>query len=511
MGTTCKTYGIVACFVSASLMPGLPAAHAGGGCTTFNDQLTFESFVQQQGKFIKGVENFEEGFVPLPPGIAILFDPLEGNVPNTDPRGLGFPNGITEKNLIIQSNILGENAPFEAPGAGLEALGMGFIDGAVPNSIVVGTQFFSAGVVSDSLDLIFTLVDNHTAVGVDVIRPGGGPNNVRITVFGKIGNVVFEGSIQASQQKTFFGIWCPDTIGRINIARATGPNDGPEYVDNIQLWLRPSPCTVFNDRGAFAQFNQADGKFVKGFEDFEPPVSNLGFGEIARFEGPLVGNVPNVDPDTLLGFPGGLLNKNLRIQSNLLGPNAPAEAPGGALVAIGPGFIDPVVPVPNSVVVGPQAFADSLDLIFDPAENHTGIGFDVADGTGVFGAHISVFDKNNVEMASELIPVTPDKTFFGIWCPDTIGRINVDGFSAAGGVGGELVDNIEMWLDPPPPCPWDCQAAPQSGAVDVPDLLALLGAWGGPQTPGTTCDLDGSGAINVIDLLDLLANWGPCP
>ncbi|MCH8007162.1 MAG: right-handed parallel beta-helix repeat-containing protein, partial [Planctomycetes bacterium] len=44
-------------------------------------------------------------------------------------------------------------------------------------------------------------------------------------------------------------------------------------------------------------------------------------------------------------------------------------------------------------------------------------------------------------------------------------------------------------------CPWDCQAAPQSGAVDVPDLLALLGAWGGPQTPGTTCDLDGSGAI----------------
>ncbi len=62
-----------------------------------------------------------------------------------------------------------------------------------------------------------------------------------------------------------------------------------------------------------------------------------------------------------------------------------------------------------------------------------------------------------------------------------------------------------------PPCPWDCQAAPQSGAVDVPDLLALLGAWGGPQTPGTTCDLDGSGVINVLDLLEFLANWGPCP
>ena len=59
-------------------------------------------------------------------------------------------------------------------------------------------------------------------------------------------------------------------------------------------------------------------------------------------------------------------------------------------------------------------------------------------------------------------------------------------------------------------CPWDCQATP-SGAVDVPDLLALLGAWGGPQTPGTTCDLDGSGAIAVPDLLKLLANWGSCP
>ena len=506
MGTTCKTYGIVACFVSASLMPGLPAAHAGGGCTTFNDQLTFESFVQQQGKFIKGVEDFEEGSVPLPPGIAILFDPLEGNVPNTDPRGLGFPNGITEKNLIIQSNIMGQNAPFEAPGAGLEALGMGFIDGAVPNSIVVGTQFFSAGVVSDSLDLIFTPVDNHTAVGFDVISPGGAPNNVHITVFGKIGNVVFQGSIQASQQKTFFGIWCPDTIGRINIARATGPNDGPEYVDNIQLWLPPfPPCTVFNDRGAFAQFNQADGKFLKGFEDFEPPVSNLGFGDIASLVDPLLGNVPNVDADTLLGFPGGLLNENLRIQSNLLGPNAPAEAPGSGLVAIGPGFIDPVVPVPNSVVVGPQAFANSLDLIFDPAENHTGIGFDVADPIGAFAAHISVFDKNNVEMAREFIPVTPDKTFFGIWCPDTIGRINVAAVSDAGGVGGELIDNIEMWLDPPP-CPWDC-GGDNDGNVGINDFLALLAQWG---QVGTDCDIDGGG-VGITDFLALLANWGPCP
>ncbi len=58
-------------------------------------------------------------------------------------------------------------------------------------------------------------------------------------------------------------------------------------------------------------------------------------------------------------------------------------------------------------------------------------------------------------------------------------------------------------------CPWDCTAVP-SGAVDVPDLLALLGAWGGPPAAGTTCDFD-DGYVAIPDLLKLLANWGPCP
>ncbi|MCH8006290.1 MAG: hypothetical protein IH888_08680, partial [Planctomycetes bacterium] len=74
----------------------------------------------------------------------------------------------------------------------------------------------------------------------------------------------------------------------------------------------------------------------------------------------------------------------------------------------------------------------------------------------------------------------------------------------------ELNTDFTWCLTTTTPCPWDCQAVP-SGSVDVPDLLALLGAWGGPQTPGTTCDLDGSGAIAVPDLLALLAHWGACP
>ena len=64
-------------------------------------------------------------------------------------------------------------------------------------------------------------------------------------------------------------------------------------------------------------------------------------------------------------------------------------------------------------------------------------------------------------------------------------------------VGFGLLDILAAIILQQPPCPGDCQAAPQSGGVDVPDLLALLGAWGGPQTPGTTCDLVVDGFINV--------------
>ncbi len=60
-------------------------------------------------------------------------------------------------------------------------------------------------------------------------------------------------------------------------------------------------------------------------------------------------------------------------------------------------------------------------------------------------------------------------------------------------------------------CPEDCSAVPD-GIVNVPDLLALLGAWGGPQTPGTTCDFEGPFEhVGVTDLLALLVKWGPCP
>ena len=47
-----------------------------------------------------------------------------------------------------------------------------------------------------------------------------------------------------------------------------------------------------------------------------------------------------------------------------------------------------------------------------------------------------------------------------------------------------------------------------SGAVDFPDLLAVLAAWG----PCRACaeDFDNDGAVGFQDLLLLLASWGAC-
>ncbi len=62
---------------------------------------------------------------------------------------------------------------------------------------------------------------------------------------------------------------------------------------------------------------------------------------------------------------------------------------------------------------------------------------------------------------------------------------------------------------PGAPCPADFD---DSGAVDVKDLLFLLGAWGPcPKKGACLADFDNSGAVDVKDLLFLLGAWGPCP
>ncbi len=45
------------------------------------------------------------------------------------------------------------------------------------------------------------------------------------------------------------------------------------------------------------------------------------------------------------------------------------------------------------------------------------------------------------------------------------------------------------------------------GAVDIVDLLDLLGHWGAARPAGWDCDFNGDAQVDVIDLLTLLAEW----
>ncbi|MHC4447010.1 MAG: hypothetical protein ACYSXF_04400, partial [Planctomycetota bacterium] len=486
-------------------------------CFVFSDKDSFDAFNLSLGKLLKGIEDFEESNVP-PFGKVPLPAPLEGNVPNVDPvNGLGFPNGLAEKNLIIQDNIFpGPNPPVLQPSGDPGAL---FVIGPGSNnsnSKKVGEDLFLQGIPA-SLDLIFT-EPNHTGVGFDLSRFEGFPNaGWHVTVYDKndleIGKFLVPPPLAPEPAKSFFGIWCEQSIGRINIFDDAGV--APDAVDNIQMWREPLACITFTDKAGFEDFNLSLGKLLKGIEDFEH--GQVPAGAFVDLVDPLEGNVPNTDPSGLLGFPDGLINKNLKIQSNILGENAPIEAPGAGLRAVGPGVI--AAGVPNSIVVGsqyphpgmPGAPFDSLDLIFDPGSNHTGVGFDAIDPTAPPRIiHITVFDKNNAVIFKGSIPGTFDKTFFGIWCEQTIGRINLAGESAPGANdGAEYVDNIQMWREHTP-CKPDING---DGVINVLDLIELLLCFGQPATPPCVEeDVNNDGTVNVLDLIELLLLFGqPCP
>jgi len=270
-------------------------------------------------------------------------------------------------------------------------------------------------------------------------------------------------------------------------------------------------CLEFLDQAEFEDYCMQHGKLLKGIETFEE--SNIPDGGKQPLPAPLQGNVPNVDPVNQLGFPSGLTEKNLIIQDNIFpGPNPPFPDPSGspfALYVVGPGFLNS-----NSKKVGEDMFLEqmwaSLDLIFtDPY--HTGIGFELSrfESYTLAGWHISVYDMADVEIAKFFVPPPPGpeptKFFWGVWCDEGIGRINI--WDEAG-PEPDAIDNIQMWMEPgqPPICPGDC-AIPYDKVVNVVDFLALLAQWGGPGS----CDFNGDGIVNIQDFLLMLAVWGPCP
>ena len=95
-------------------------------------------------------------------------------------------------------------------------------------------------------------------------------------------------------------------------------------------------------------------------------------------------------------------------------------------------------------------------------------------------------------------------------CPD-------DPYKTEPGDCGCGVDDVDTDSDGIPDCndecpdtPDDCTACTgdftEDGAIDIHDLLYLVGAWGAPEG-----DLNDDGTADIHDLLILIAGWGECP
>jgi len=203
-------------------------------------------------------------------------------------------------------------------------------------------------------------------------------------------------------------------------------------------------CRAFFDADDFRIYNEQHGKAMKGVETFEEAVLQQGLKEC--FPAP-IGPLPSP------AFPNGLEQRNLHIQDNVTpGPSPPSLNPSKndcALYVIGPGFIGS-----NSMKVGEDIFLKglhaSLDLIFNEP-NHTGVGFKLSrfQGFPSAGWIVTAYNKGDQVIGSFKVPPPtgnePIKEFFGIWCEQTIGRINI--FDQSPDPAPDAIDDIEMWTE----------------------------------------------------------------
>lgn len=205
----------------------------------------------------------------------------------------------------------------------------------------------------------------------------------------------------------------------------------------------------FTDQGAFAQFNGAQGKMLKGIEDFEE--SEAGPGEKHPFPNSLQNGVPRPT------FPNGIDATNLIIQTNITqAPCPPTANPSSAPRALwvnGVGFLGS-----NSIKVGTDEFLQgmfsSIDLIFS-THDKTAVGVDVSTYAGFNQGHqgfvFCAYDQFDNILGSYLMPgptpVEPSKNFFGVWSSTPIARLNIWGIFDV--PQPFAVDNIEMWVPEP--------------------------------------------------------------
>ncbi len=267
----------------------------------------------------------------------------------------------------------------------------------------------------------------------------------------------------------------------------------------------PGEVQFYDSPVEFVSVIEATGKALKAFWDFKP--HDIGAGVVA-IDDPLdilTHDANPADPWTTLDGTGlwPPFVDNVQFSSNMSpqGPLTPRGAIG--LAFAGAGFLENT----NNVLVA-NADVDSFDIISGPpaGDNHTAIGLELYSFFGGGSIHVTVYDKEDLELAKTTVGILPgEKVFLGIVRKDrmTIGRVDIWDATAGPEAGFEGISSIALYFNPPP-CPWDC--ADGNGIVDVVDFLGVLAQWGtlGP------CDFDGGG-VSVTDFLKLLGSWGPCP
>jgi hypothetical protein len=180
-----------------------------------------------------------------------------------------------------------------------------------------------------------------------------------------------------------------------------------------------------------------------------------------------------------------------------------------------PGFIGPEThylefgaEAPAVIPAEPQGPVFTADIFLDGAQMGDRFAFYLLDfvvvwnSGGEHGAFSTVGPDMTLDTGGDVVP-DGTETIYGLdpdpALPVPPASFTVDYIDGPVEGGGAVIEIVAKSAD-----------LNGDGMVNVPDLLALLAAWGPCEENGDDCpaDLDGDGEVGAADLLILLANWG---
>jgi hypothetical protein len=472
-----------------------------GGAAFYTDPAAFDDALVGAGKASKAAWNFEPNSVDGPDGVA-LDDPLDIDTHALDPDD---PWGKLWPPDVDNARFLGNTTP----GGALTPRGSDALAFLTEGFLGVDQDLLGANFLADSLCIESGVPHglDHSAIGLSLVTPFA-PANLVVAVYDPDDSFMGATQIQVSAAQPAFlgilGIGDLPTLGRIDIH---DPADGFEGVSSITLYR--DNAVFFTDPAEFTAFNATQGKALAATETFEE--SNVPPAGVALVHDSLISHGAAVNGSGA-GFPSGLAESGLLIQTNVTpGPAPPEPNPSGTAVALA--VLGSGLSGANSTKVGEFLFGDgtvaSLDVMFTEycpwdcddgngvvgtpdflellghwgvpgpcdfdddgivdtldflallahwgvppqcvppvAAVPTAVAFELSHvgGPGTAGWHVTVYDRDDVEIGQFAVPAPggsePLKTFVGISCISTIGRVNI--YDEAG-LNLDAIDDIQLW------------------------------------------------------------------